>query len=96
MLITRVQTVDHVLMVLIVTRVTVRRALLDQAVKIVSNIMALCAISFITLSRKHKNFYFLLCLFKPWSNLSEKKNCMPLIKKMITDLVIAMIEIKCL
>ena len=36
MLITRVKTVDYVLMVLIDTCVTVLRALLDQAVRIVS------------------------------------------------------------
>ena len=35
-LITSVQTVDYVLMELMVTRATVRRALLDQAVRIVS------------------------------------------------------------
>lgn len=58
MLITLVQTVDHVLMVLIDTRATVRRALPDQAVRIVSDIMALCALSFMTLNRKHKNVLF--------------------------------------
>ena len=58
MLITRVRTVDHVLMVLIDTGAIVRRALLDQAVRIVSNIMALFAISFMTLNRKHKNVLF--------------------------------------
>ena len=59
MLITRAKTVDYVLMVLVVTRATVLRALLDQAVRIVSKALVFTiAYSFQNLSKPFKIMQF--------------------------------------